>query len=1074
MIRLLVTAPCALLLHALWAGVLLLSVSPAHAVRGGDHAVSDAQRFGLNQSPTSRSRLGTDGITHSAISRFNSGPTANLRFGGTGLSDSSAGAARVSAEAVARRFLTENSRELGVDPSQLRLELARSAGNLHHLMFVQVYEGVTVEFARVKVHMREDGRIISLESNVQASLPSPVPAIGEMQAAQAVSADLASLAPSGGRLVYYPRPNSDDVRLAWKFRAGGARASWLYYIDAATGEVLFRYNDIRFQACQTSGTILGQVYDVDPSSTPGPSLRGMPHQEIYVVDETNVSSTNANGFYCSVVPGRIFTQLQGPFVHVSHFNGPSVHYDNGGGTWATFSSPVSSLHPYANNSVVISTINAPAGAVKVLPQFSTFDVGVFDAVFGDIVDDDQVGILNAAGDLVATYVGSKGIFRGAAVPGTQLRLRLKTNASGVRNGFDVNISSYLTLNPAIKFTPDNATSSFTWTNLMSHDQSHDEVNLFYQLNLMHDYFDQGVNHSTQAFIDKPVAAMARVGPNLANAYFDPVHQNLSFGDIGSGFALDASVVRHEYAHFVVDQIYPIINFGQNGAMSEALADYFAGSSLNSGDIGGFTASALGGVGAFRSLDCALTPPCQVFPNNWQGLIHPDSRMLSQAWWEIRNELMKPGQLGPAAGQACADGLVWQALFFFPDSFHEMLKAMLLVTENSSTLLPICGANNSQRGIILARFGAHGVFEFPADQDVYEPNDGLQTATDISTSPIISARVFPVADLDYYALGAGPGPMTFTVNLPENPAAPGTYFAYSMKLIDRTHQIVAEASPPFDVNPTLSGFCPESNCLTNSPTAVLQYDNPASNQFYLLVSAPPGDESFVSRNNSTLFYALSSAFNQTGPVATNIISASFDNDTIGFSVRVSSYLTAQNYFFHSAQLRDHNLTTLSGTRTTDPGTFLAFVSSANALGITSGSLQLQPGFEGRFPAVGSVHLEVFASNPLGTVQSLGMSPAIPLTASRSAVKAWNNVFNPTRGQKATIRYEVQTPGNLSMKLYTRNGRHVKTLIDNSVPAGKGAIDWYGRNLSGSTVASGIYLLHVEGPGIRDTKKIIVVK
>jgi hypothetical protein len=37
-----------------------------------------------------------------------------------------------------------------------------------------------------------------------------------------------------------------------------------------------------------------------------------------------------------------------------------------------------------------------------------------------------------------------------------------------------------------------------------------------------------------------------------------------------------------------------------------------------------------------------------------------------------------------------------------------------------------------------------------------------------------------------------------------------------------------------------------------------------------------------------------------------------------------------------------------------------------------------------------------------------------------------------------------------------------------------VDWFGRNLSGNRVASGVYLLHMVAPGISKTQKIVVVK
>lgn len=1055
--------------------LLIAGAAPSYAVRSDARHKADAKRFGLDQTPNPARRPRSRGGVLESIKRFNAvhRRRGRLGFGPAGVSAPAAGPARVEASRVAREFLRRHQDVLGIDPGQLRLEVARTAGKFHHLLFVQIVDGVPVEFSRVKVHLTEDGEILDLDTSYRENLPaSPIPTISETRAALAVAADAGLSPPAGGRLVYFPLRHIDDVRLAWKFRTGGLDGSWLYYIDAHTGKILFRYNDLRFQTCQSSGTITGEVYDIDPTRTPL-AIRPMAHQDVFVIDATNLSTTDANGFFCSPTPGRIFTSLQGNFVNVANFNGPNAIYQNGGGIWKTKSSPISSAHPYPNNSVIISTINitdpSPNQAVMVLPIFATFDVGSFT---GDIQDNDQVAILDSRNSVVATYVGQKGAFHGAAVRGSQVRLRLSTNESGQRNGFDISISSYLVLDNAIKATPDSATASFTWTTAHTCDGTRDEINLFYQINLMRDYFDAGVNHSTAAFIDKPLPVMARVGPGLANAFYDPVHGNLSFGDVGNSFAMDGTVVRHEYVHYVIDQIYPIINFAQNGAISEAVADYFSGSSFNLSKIGEYVGGSFG-VGALRDMDCAATPPCQVFPTDWFGTIHEDSLQVSQALWEIREGLINnPPPSG--LGQRCADGLVFQTLFFFPDSYQEFLKAMLLVSANSSSLLPECGADNSQRGLILAQFATHGIIENPVDADVYEPNNGIQSATDISTAAAISARVFPGADLDYYAVPAGAGPMTFTLTLPANAAVPGTYFAFGMTLVDQDHEIVATGAPPLDINPTLSGFCPETNCLTSSPQAALNYHNPGDGQFNLLVSALPGDFSFVSKNNSTLFYTLSSEFNRTGPIGGNIVAASFDNDTFSYTVAVSSFARTQNYLFSYAQLRDHALTVLPRTATNMVSPFLVSVSSNEALGRITGTLRLQTGFAARFPAVGTVHLEIFGVNPLGQRRSLGLSPEINMTTDRSSLRAWNNVFNPARGQKTTVKYEITEPGHVLLRLFTRNGRLVRTLLDAYKPAGKGSVDWFGRNFSGGTVASGLYLLHIQAPGLNTTRKVIVVK
>ena len=64
--------------------------------------------------------------------------------------------------------------------------------------------------------------------------------------------------------------------------------------------------------------------------------------------------------------------------------------------------------------------------------------------------------------------------------------------------------------------------------------------------------------------------------------------------------------------------------------------------------------------------------------------------------------------------------------------------------------------------------------------------------------------------------------------------------------------------------------------------------------------------------------------------------------------------------------------------------------------------------------------------------------------------------------------------MTLKLYTLSGALVGTLFDGDVPAGKGSVDWFGNNSAGNRVASGVYLVHMAGPGVDKTQKIVVVK
>jgi flagellar hook assembly protein FlgD len=104
----------------------------------------------------------------------------------------------------------------------------------------------------------------------------------------------------------------------------------------------------------------------------------------------------------------------------------------------------------------------------------------------------------------------------------------------------------------------------------------------------------------------------------------------------------------------------------------------------------------------------------------------------------------------------------------------------------------------------------------------------------------------------------------------------------------------------------------------------------------------------------------------------------------------------------------------------------------------------------------------------------MGSAHKATLEQDHILPVNNVFNPNKGDACKVFYNVAAAGHVTIKLYTIDGVFIKTLVDKDVAAGTHSEDWYGVNMDNETVASGIYYVHIEGPGFKQTKKICVVK
>ncbi|MDX6770600.1 MAG: FlgD immunoglobulin-like domain containing protein [Elusimicrobiota bacterium] len=1081
----------------LLAALLFASAAPAAAVKGGDKARAEARRFGLDQKEP-RVRRAARGTLRRDFERFKSsqGGAWRLRVdprtgGAAGLSGGRTRPRRGRrAEDAAREFLGSEGALLGIDPAVLSFDRERKGKGARHVLFRQKHRGLPVEFAAVKVHLDDAGAVEGVDAKWEPDLSGvpTTPTVPGAAAGDAAGRDAGGQAYGEPELVILPLERTGRAHLAWKVRVRAPLASWRYYVDAHTGQVLFRYNNLRFAppVCLTSGVVAGMVYDIDPTTTPVAVRRPFDHLDVYVADASTFSTTYTDsaygsGFFCNGVPGKVSMSLQGPYVNVSNFRTASAHYDNGDGVWSTLATPVSSPHPYANSTVHVATINltgsVPTNQVKFLPVFSAFNVGGFsgesasDIAGGDITDDDQVTLYDGRDRAVASYLGNRGAFRGAAVHGKVMHIGLKSNEAGTQTGYDVILSSYLTVTSP--FTYGASGSSHTWTAANTFLNLSSEMHLFYHLNAMHDYFFTDVNRSSAAPVTRPLVAMAHVGPNMVNAFYNPEFDNLMFGDVNTlapndVFTEDSTVPRHEYVHYLIEKIWPIQNFGQAGAISEAVADYFAASSLSHSSIGRHVVQALGGTGVLRELDCQKDPArCKTFstPGTWVGEIHDDSEPVAQALWEIR--VNRIAALGHAAGRSCVDGLVFESLLYFPESFDELYEGMRRV--DAEGRVTACGGASTAQAAINTAFAAHGLV-FAAG-DAYERNDGFESAVDVSTLGTVAATIEPEADADFWSFGAGPGLVKLTLDLPPSG---GFYKGYQLKLHDRSRRVVATAAPSYNGINTIDGLCDQADCTTTQPQVVLQYNNPTGGLLYAQVVGGDGVFGSNSGVHSTTPYGLRFQFDGSSALAGSIVSATFDQDLIAFSVDVASFVSIQDWRFAYAQLRDHSETVLPNTRTDVGGGYLTFVSSASGLGRLTGQARLAAGFGSRFPAAGTVHLEVFGYNVSGSTASLGLSNPLNLTANAVELTAYNNVFNPARGQKATIKYATSGAGRLTVKLYTVTGVLVATLFDGEVAAGKGSLDWDGRNLSGSVAASGIYVVRAEGPGLSKTQKIAIVK
>jgi len=90
---------------------------------------------------------------------------------------------------------------------------------------------------------------------------------------------------------------------------------------------------------------------------------------------------------------------------------------------------------------------------------------------------------------------------------------------------------------------------------------------------------------------------------------------------------------------------------------------------------------------------------------------------------------------------------------------------------------------------------------------------------------------------------------------------------------------------------------------------------------------------------------------------------------------------------------------------------------------------------------------------------------------------NNLIHPRKAgdNTANIKYFIIKASKVSLKIYNLRGELVRSLVDNeNRESGTDTESWSGENEKGSTVASGIYIVHIETEGAYASEKICVIK
>lgn len=108
--------------------------------------------------------------------------------------------------------------------------------------------------------------------------------------------------------------------------------------------------------------------------------------------------------------------------------------------------------------------------------------------------------------------------------------------------------------------------------------------------------------------------------------------------------------------------------------------------------------------------------------------------------------------------------------------------------------------------------------------------------------------------------------------------------------------------------------------------------------------------------------------------------------------------------------------------------------------------------------------VLAKTPL-KIGDLGYIPE-----SFSLSQNYPNPFNPI----TKMGFGLPEDSHVAVKIYNLLGQLVYTMVDSDLPAGYRFLIWNGQDDAGKRVTSGVYLVVMESPSFRQTRKIVMLK
>jgi hypothetical protein len=112
------------------------------------------------------------------------------------------------------------------------------------------------------------------------------------------------------------------------------------------------------------------------------------------------------------------------------------------------------------------------------------------------------------------------------------------------------------------------------------------------------------------------------------------------------------------------------------------------------------------------------------------------------------------------------------------------------------------------------------------------------------------------------------------------------------------------------------------------------------------------------------------------------------------------------------------------------------------------------------------------NVLLYVPTVGIEE-IPVVSDISVVALYQNRPNPFEGE-TSISYHIPSSGYVSLKLYDKAGRLVRTLVDEVKRPGPARVAWDGKDAAGKKLAAGVYFYSLQTEGNQLSRQLILLR